>query len=142
MPVYVMLFNAGTEHEGIHTLSVGDHNIVLMFEEEDDATRYALLLEAQDFMVPSVEQLDRREIEAFCKETGYDSQFVPKGFKPETEFDRLLIAPPQRNLEQPDWDAKGPNQDAKAASAPADEEPGELSDSELESIRRRLEGLL
>jgi hypothetical protein len=138
MPVYVMLFNAGTEHEGIHTLSVGDHNIVLMFEEEDDATRYALLLEAQDFMVPSVERLDRREIESFCEETGYESQFVPKGFKPETEFDRLLIAPPQRNLAQPDWDANAP----KEAPSQAAEEAGELSNSELDSIRRRLEGLL
>ena len=42
MRVFVLLFNPGTENEGIHTLTVGDRNIVLMFESEDDATRYAL----------------------------------------------------------------------------------------------------
>jgi len=49
MKVFVLLFNPGTENEGIHTLSMGDRHLVLMFEDEDDAIRYSLLLEAQDF---------------------------------------------------------------------------------------------
>ena len=44
MKVFVLLFNPGTENEGIHTLSMGDRHLVLMFEDEDDATRYSLLL--------------------------------------------------------------------------------------------------
>jgi hypothetical protein len=61
MRVFVLLFNARTENEGIHTVRVGDaegslpgvgRNQVLMFESEDDATRFALMLEAQDFLPP------------------------------------------------------------------------------------------
>ncbi|NES44991.1 MAG: DUF3110 domain-containing protein, partial [Moorea sp. SIO2C4] len=63
--VYVLLFNARTENEGIHTIQIGDKQTVLMFEKEDDATRFALLLEAQDFPTPTVEAIDLEEIEEF-----------------------------------------------------------------------------
>ncbi len=49
MRVFVLIFNAGTDNEGIHTIRVGDRNKILMFESEDDALRFALMLEAQDF---------------------------------------------------------------------------------------------
>lgn len=146
MVVFVLLFRDGDGNEGIHTLSIGSHNTVLMFEEEDDATRYALLLEAQDFMVPVVESIDRTEIEAFCEDAQYDCKLVPKGFIPETDADRLLIAPPETNLDQTQWEI-----DAQAASAGGDAlgetssaspaEP-EFLGGELDDIRRRLEGLL
>ncbi|MEM1369802.1 MAG: DUF3110 domain-containing protein, partial [Cyanobacteria bacterium P01_H01_bin.15] len=43
MDIYVLLLNARTENEGIHTIQMGNQErIVLMFESEDDATRYAL----------------------------------------------------------------------------------------------------
>ena len=133
MRVFVLLFNAGTENEGIHTIRMGDRNLVLMFEQEDDATRYALLLEAQDFPIPAVETIDRKEIEEFCEGVGYDCKLVPAGFVPQDEVDRLLIAPPEANLEQTDWDVE-------AKPEPAEE--SELPPSELDRIRRQLEGLL
>jgi hypothetical protein len=133
MRVFVLLFNAGTENEGIHTIRMGDRNLVLMFEQEDDATRYALLLEAQDFPVPAVETIDRQEIEEFCEGVGYDCKLVPAGFVPQDEVDRLLIAPPETNLEQTDWDME---------AKPEPEEESELPASELDRIRRQLEGLL
>jgi Protein of unknown function (DUF3110) len=133
MRVFVLLFNAGTENEGIHTIRMGDRNLVLMFEQEDDATRYALLLEAQDFPVPAVETIDRQEIEEFCEGVGYDCKLVPAGFVPQDEVDRLLIAPPEANLEQTDWDVE---------AKPEPEEESELPASELDRIRRQLEGLL
>lgn len=132
MRVFVLLFNAGTENEGIHTIRMGDRNMVLMFEEEDDATRYAMLLEAQDFPAPSVESLAREEIEEFCESVGYDCKFVPNGFVPQTEADRLLLAPPEANLETTDWNVDAPEPIGDQA----------LSDAELERIRRQLEGLL
>ncbi|WP_297041304.1 DUF3110 domain-containing protein, partial [Thermosynechococcus sp. OHK43] len=58
MRVYVLLYNPGTENEGIHSLQLGDRNLILMFESEDDANRYAMLLEAQDFHPPSVVPID------------------------------------------------------------------------------------
>ena len=120
-----------------------------MFEEEDDATRYSLLLEAQDFMTPSVESIDREEVEEFCSSANYESRLVPKGFVPEDEFDRLLIAPPQRNLEQSNWEEGEEPKDPSSRQVPPQNEPSEAADSEpsstgsdLDDIRRRLEGLL
>ncbi len=145
MRVFVLLFNAGTDNEGIHTLNIGEQNIVLMFEDEDDATRYSLLLEAQDFMTPIVESIDRAEVEEFCQNANYECRLVPKGFVPESEFDRLLIAPPQRNLEQTNWeenpDHPGDRPHPEAAEVDA-ETAAEFSRTELDDIRRRLEGLL
>jgi Protein of unknown function (DUF3110) len=134
MRVFVLLFNARTENEGIHTLKMGDRNIVLMFESEDDATRYALMLEAQDFSSPVVEALDSEEIEDFCKDSEYECKIVPEG---------TLELPPETNLEETDWQVEGsPDRpSAKPSNKPSDE-PAEFSDSELNQLRRRLEGLL
>ena len=152
MTVFVLLFRDDSGNEGIHTLSVGDQNIVLMFEDEDDATRYALLLEAQDFMAPSVESIERQEIEDFCGGAGYQAKLVPKGFVPESDADRLMIVPPAANMDQMDWDKKGSDSQTEQQSARpmsseagADAEGSEqaaFSGGELDDIRRRLEGLL
>ncbi|MBD3882396.1 DUF3110 domain-containing protein [Phormidium tenue FACHB-886] len=126
MQVYVLLFNARTENEGIHTLKVGDQNVVLMFESEDDATRYGVMLEAQDFASPAVEGFDSEEIEAFCTEAGYECRLVPEG---------MLAVPPETNVEQPDWNPEG-------EPSEADPSPSGFSNTELDQIRKRLEGLL
>lgn len=131
MRVFVLLFNAGTENEGIHTIRKGDRNLVLMFEQEDDATRYALLLEAQDFPAPSVEPIEQREIEEFCQSVGYDSRFVPGGFIPQSDEERLLLSPPETNVQDTDWQVTKDDAEEKS-----------MSDTELERIRRKLEGLL
>ena len=52
MNIYVLLYNSGTEKEGIHSIELKGRTIVLMFEEKDDAERYCGLLEAQDFPLP------------------------------------------------------------------------------------------
>ncbi len=96
MLVYLLLHNARQDNEAVHSLTVGDRNVVLMFESEDDATRYALLLEAQDFPPLTVEAIDREEIE----QMDYEWQLVPAGFLPSTEAERLLLAPPPQNLPQ------------------------------------------
>lgn len=129
MRVYVLLFNARTENEGIHTIQMGGRNKILMFESEDDATRFALLLEAQDFPVPTVEVMDSEEIEAFCQEADYDYEMVNEG---------MLAIPPENNVNNPDWDKDGVIQ----AQAEENESSIGLSDNELDNIRRRLEGLL
>ena len=54
MNIYVLLYNFGTEKEGIHSIELKGRTIVLMFEEKDDAERYCGLLEAQDFPSPTV----------------------------------------------------------------------------------------
>ena len=125
MRVFVLLFNAGTENEGIHTIQMGAINKVLMFESEDDATRYALLLEAQDFPTPTVEKIDSEEVAEFCRDAGYQAEMIEAG---------MLVIPPESNAEELDWQ--------KEEVPPAEEEFSEIPDAEFDSIRRRLEGLL
>lgn len=139
--VHVLLFDAGSDQEGIHSLELNGRTVVLLFEDPDDAERYAGLLEAQDFPVPSVEALDRRELEQFCSEAGYEARFVPAGFHPRSEEDRLLIAPPERNMDVSSWQDQVSGVEAGVAASDDDEAPGS-SDPELEAFRRRLEGLL
>ncbi|OLP17746.1 hypothetical protein BST81_15625 [Leptolyngbya sp. 'hensonii'] len=125
MRVFVLLFNARTENEGIHTFRInhpqrGQRELVLMFESEDDATRFSLMLEAQDFPPPTVEAVDDSEIIEFCESADYDYELIPDGD---------LILPVKQNLEQTDWQPEAPKDSS-------------FSTSELEQIRRRLEGLL
>lgn len=142
--VHVLLFDAGGDQEGIHSLELSGRTVVLLFEQRDDAERYAGLLEAQDFPTPSVEALERDEMELFCSQAGYEARFVPAGFLPTTAEDRLLIAPPEQNMDTSLWreaegdSAQNPNGPAQALES----EPISSGDAELEAFRRRLEGLL
>lgn len=124
MRVFVLLFNARTENEGIHTIQVGDRNKLLMFASEDDATRFALMLEAQDFPPATVEGMDSDELEEFCESAGYDWEIVPDG---------ALAVPPENNVDDTDWQEEG---------KPQSESQGEIPDAELDRIRRQFEGLL
>ena len=124
MLVHILLFNAGTDNEGIHTVQMGDRNTILMFKEEDDALRYAGLLEAQDFPEPKVESIDSEEVEHFCRQANYDWKIVEPG---------QLEIPPDKNVEDLDelsWE--------KEATPEAESMPND----ELDRIRRQLEGLL
>jgi hypothetical protein len=135
MQVYVLLFNAGTENEGIHTLKIqeGDRNVVLMFESEDDATRYGLMLEAQDFLSPAVECFESEEIEEFCEGAHYECVLVPEG---------TLALPPETNVEELDWNPEDDGRSPHPKAPDSDTSLSNLSDAELERIRRQLEGLL
>ncbi|MGK7917758.1 MAG: DUF3110 domain-containing protein [Prochloraceae cyanobacterium] len=123
MRVFILLFNARTENEGIHTIQIGDRNKILMFKSEDDATRYAMMLEAQDFPNPTVEEIDSEEIEQFCRQQDYDWELIEE---------EMLAIPPEKNVEETDWNPE--KQDSQTES--------QTSNDELENIRRRLEGLL
>ena len=136
MLVHVLLFKSGQDNEGIHSLEIKDKTIVLMFEEKDDAERYCGLLEAQDFPIPSVETVERFEIESFCDQSGYESRFVEKGFVPKTQEDRLLISPPQSNLDVTDWEVNKILRNDKSNN----DNKNELDD--LESIKQKFEDLL
>jgi Protein of unknown function (DUF3110) len=128
MLVYILLFNAGTDNEGIHTIQMGDRNTILMFKDEDDALRYSLLLEAQDFLEPKVEAIDSEEVEQFCRQADYDSKLVESG---------QLEIPPEKNVEELSWS----EQKAKDSSPEVDSVDS-IANDELERIRRQLEGLL
>ena len=126
MNVFVLLYNFGTEKEGIHSIELKGRTIVLMFEDKDDAERYCGLLEAQDFPLPSVEMIKIDEIRDFCNKLDYESKLVEKNFIPKSAEDRLLISPPQKNLEVDNW-----NQDESKDD-----------NIDLNSIKENLEKLL
>ncbi len=126
MNIFVLLYNSGTDQEGIHSIEMKGRTIVLMFEERDDAERYCGLLEAQDFPIPSVEMIKIDEIKDFCTKLDYECKLVEKNFVPKTAEDRLLISPPQKNLEVENWDQNKTNEDT----------------IDLNSIKENLEKLL
>ena len=133
----MLLFDSGSEVEGIHTLELNGRTVVLMFEEEDDALRYAGLLAAQDFPEATPGAISREEIELFCGQAGYEAQSVPSGFMPGTAEERLMLAPPEQNLDTNEWrEQQDQPQKASAESAQPAVNP------ELEAFRRSLEGLL
>jgi hypothetical protein len=133
MRVFVLLFNARTDDEGIHTIHQGDRNKVLMFESQDDAERFAMQLEAQDFPVPAVEAMDAEEIKGFCESADYDWEIVPA--------DGTLVIPPEINLEETEWNPDG-NNDPSSSDQTSQSDDSQLSESDLDSIRRKFEGLL
>lgn len=142
MRVFVLIFNAHTENEGIHSIRVASsdgsdsgavRNKILMFESEDDALRFALQLEAQDFPTPSVEMMDAEEIKEFCASAGYEWEIIPANSD--------LVLPPEMNVDHTDWQSEGEEDDSYRLNEVPPAAP-EMSDSELENIRRKLEGLL
>ena len=147
MRVHVLLFDAGTDSEGIHSLEIAGRTVVLLFENPDDAERYAGLLEAQDFPVPTVEALDREDVDLFCREAGYEARLIESGFVPSNDEERLFMAPPQSNRDVSNWQDDACSDDAMAgqqAVEPARQglETEPESNPELDELRRRLEGLL
>ena len=126
MKIFVLLYNSNSEDEGIHSIEYKGKTIVLMFEEKDDAERYCGLLEAQDFPIPSVEPIEINEIKEFCKQSGYETRLVERNFIPKTAEDRLLLTPPQKNIDTENWN---PNQKQE-------------SNLDLDSIKNNLEKLL
>ena len=140
--VHVLLFDPGSEQEGIHSIELAGRTVVLLFEDPDDAERYAGLLEAQDFPLPSVEAIEREEMELFCSQAGYEARLVPAGFLPSNDEERLLISPPQGNMDVSHW--KEPATDGADGEGAGQGEGESLvsTDPTLEAFRRSLEGLL
>ena len=152
MRVHVLLFDAGTDSEGIHSLEIAGRTVVLLFENPDDAERYAGLLEAQDFPVPTVEALDREDVDLFCREAGYEARLIESGFVPSNDEERLFMAPPQSNRDVSNWKDDAASDDAFSNDGVAEQQGAEParqgletepeSNPELDELRRRLEGLL
>ena len=52
MRVNVLLFDAGSDSEGIHSLEIAGRTVVLLFENPDDAERYAGCSKHRTFRSP------------------------------------------------------------------------------------------
>jgi len=146
MKVWVLLFNADRDNQGIYTRLEGGKNIVLAFTQEDDAIRYAGLLEAQDFPSATTESIDLKELTEICEDTGLGLNIIQE--------DELAI-PPVAN-EKTEWKKDGSSHlDRSNRSDRLDDfnlnnfdlddfDNANLSAEalEIEIMRRKLEGLI
>ncbi len=88
--MYILCLD-GKEDEGAYAIANnrGDR-ILLMFEEEDDAVRYAGLLEADDFPPLVAVEVDPDGMMQMCERTGYEYMIVSP--------DELIIPPANNQL--------------------------------------------
>jgi hypothetical protein len=131
MQLWVLLFNTDPDNQGIYARWEGGQNNVIAFTDEDDATRYGLMLEAQDFLCPTPEQIDEQELKEFCQEAGYGLMVISEGD---------LALPPEQNMEETDW--KPGDRTEETQNFDPDRADRTIVDDEIEMMRRRLEGLL
>lgn len=129
---YALLFNAGSGNEGIYsrrlptsTEDTTGVDLVVAFEELDDAVRYTEMLAATDFPTASPSEVDTEALLSFCQEGGHVLGVVRSG---------TLIVPPEVSVEQFEW-SPGKSEEA------VDIEQHVTSD-ELEEQRGALEALL
>ena len=83
----------GKEDEGAYSVrnEEGDH-VLYLFEEEDDATRYAMLLEDQDYPEMHVIEVDPEMMIGVCESHGYDYTVITKNdivIPPKTQDDLI-----------------------------------------------------
>ncbi|PSC71555.1 hypothetical protein C2E20_5127 [Micractinium conductrix] len=99
---FVILFGVGrAETEGIYSLRAvaKDDGLpvdtIVAFEAEDDAMRYATLLEATMDHEPTVWPIEWGELLEFCTSAGYRCRLEPAG---------SLLIPPDYNVGMTDWE--------------------------------------
>jgi len=124
--VWALLFNPGGDEEGIYSRRLGHtgQNLVLTFEEEDDAERYANMLVATDFPTASTVQVESRSLVEFCDEGGHLLGLVRRG---------SLIMPPEDSVDSFDW--------SPDSQLEADESEPSMAPEELDASRRSLEAM-
>jgi hypothetical protein len=110
--VWVLLFGEDENQEGIYSIKMNTENLIIAFVDKDDAIRYGLMLEAQDFFSPRIEPIDLRELEEFCEQYSYRLRVLEPN---------ELMTPPEANLAKVDW---------------------QNEEAELDAMRRQLERLL
>lgn len=126
--VWVILFtNASDGSDGVYSLSVAEENIVLAFEARDEAHRYAMCLELQDFPSPQLCELDADEVHQFCMEEGFRLGFVPMG---------SVVTPPEESAidDMEQWRGE-------PSSPRADKDALGMSEEDLEAMRKRFDTL-
>ena len=90
--LFVLLFNKGESNQGVYTLKSchaskeGDY--LLAFECNDEASRFALMLQAEGFDLPSPTIWESDDLVSFCTDTEFSLGFVPDG---------AIVLPPELN---------------------------------------------
>lgn len=99
--LFVILFGVGErDTEGIYSLRAlkpdgMSHETIIAFECEEDAQRYAALLEASMDHLPNVCTITPKELTSFCQNHGYSCRLEPLG---------SLLIPPDFCVYDTDWE--------------------------------------
>ncbi|KXZ50575.1 hypothetical protein GPECTOR_16g750 [Gonium pectorale] len=99
--IFVVLFGVGQrDTEGIYSLRAygadgTPHETIIAFECEEEAQRYACLLEASMDHTPQVCAIPPRELLSFCLDHTYACRLEPRG---------SLLIPPDSNVSLTDWE--------------------------------------
>jgi len=128
---FALLVNVGSGNEGIYsrklpTNSGGSVDLVVTFEDLDDATRYSAMLGAEEFPETAPTEVDTSELLAFCSEGRFVLGLVRQG---------TLVVPPTATVEEFAW-SPGASEEGLQA------EPTGQSREELEAQRSSLEALM
>ena len=119
--VWALLFNAGSGNEGIYSRRLPDvGDLVVTFEDLEDAERYIGMLSATDFPESVPHQVETKALLEFCSEGGHTLGLVRRG---------VLVLPPEQAVTQFEW-SPGVSEEGRAAVEDPDA---------LEAQRRALE---
>ena len=137
--VWALIINHRTSNEGIYSRQLGEMSVelVLTFEVEEDAQRYADMLDAQDFPESTPVLLETQQLLEFCSTGNHQLGMVKRD---------AVVLPPEANVKEFGW-SPGVSEEGLAhsramgdgAAAAADEA---LSGSSLNEQRLNLESLL
>lgn len=117
---WVLIFNAGRHDEGVYTLQGRTSRAsayVLAFERTDDAERFAQLLQAEGFDIPTPLMWNIEQLSNFCEAGPFEVSLVPQG---------TLITPPTKNEYDHDaFDRLNGNGNAEVVDDPERRFPGD-----------------
>ncbi|GAB0497415.1 hypothetical protein MMPV_008748 [Pyropia vietnamensis] len=124
--------------DGVYTLQLDAVNVVVTFAQGEDAERFALMLQAQDFPAPGVPMtvtaVKRTELQDFCDQGGHRLGFIPA--------DAVVIPPEGVAAEAQEWleSSRGASTTSKPAapSPPPPLPPLSRQDQELRDRLNRL----
>ena len=82
---------AGKEREGAYSVrDIDGNHILYLFEEEDDATRYAMMLEDKDYPEKNIMEVEDEIISKTCEVHGYNFSVITPNYiviPPDIEHD-------------------------------------------------------
>jgi len=150
---WVLIFNPGKQDEGVYTLQGRNARAsayVLAFEYPDDADRFANLLQAEGFDLPTPHSWDHNQLNNFCSTSHFEVSLVPSGalITPPTknEFDMDAFSPRARNraveAQRRFWEAKAAADGGRPGYGPGDADVDPPQGEKWSSQWKQLESTL
>eukprot|EP00558_Chaetoceros_sp_UNC1202_P013531 CAMPEP_0197255562 /NCGR_PEP_ID=MMETSP1429-20130617/72477_1 /TAXON_ID=49237 /ORGANISM="Chaetoceros sp., Strain UNC1202" /LENGTH=218 /DNA_ID=CAMNT_0042718885 /DNA_START=301 /DNA_END=957 /DNA_ORIENTATION=+ len=101
--VHIILFNPGTDREGVHTIEFpkdSGNNMILAFESRSECDQFSASLREQQFFDPTPQEMKLVPLEDYCEQIGVKIQVVPKGMQLQPPKENVLNLGMNPNLEE------------------------------------------